>query len=69
MPRPYRNLTARDRSLDAEAMAERAKAIGPLILGDEECAHCGHPRNEHRTVAPHDCVLGHDCKCTAFEVA
>ena len=64
--RPYSGLSRRDRELDAQAMAERAKQLGPLILGDDECADCGHPRNHHRTVAPHDCVLGHGCACSAF---
>lgn len=67
--RPYRNLSRRDRELDAQALAERAKQLAPLILGEDACAACDHPRNHHRTVAPHDCVLGHECRCGQFEEA
>lgn len=66
-------LTRRDRELDAAAMAARAEQLAPLLLGDDlissddECANCNQPRSHHRTVAPHDRVLGRGPECAGFK--
>jgi hypothetical protein len=67
--RPYANLRRRDRALDAQAMADRAKQLAPLLAtpAADECANCGQPRSYHRTQAPHDRVKGVGRECAGFE--
>lgn len=69
--RPYANRRGRgrrDRELHTVAEVERAAALVTPVSGDDECDRCGHPRDEHRTIAPHECVLGAcgGCRCSGF---
>ena len=44
MRRPYSGLSRRDRAIDAQAMAERAEAIGPLLDAAEATPATAEPQ-------------------------
>jgi hypothetical protein len=66
--RAYSGLSRRDRAIDAAALIDRAKQLGPLLdAADDECANCGQPRSYHRATSPHDRVKGDGRECRGFE--